>query len=329
MNLPQGFIKNIHNAFGDDGHLWLNKLPELVDKISHQWNLSNVQAVPNLSYNFVAFANRPERSGGAAQSTSYSKGKDEEVVLKIGVPNNELASEMAALRLFDGNGAVRLLEEDEENSAFLLERIRPGETLSTLEDDDAATNIAADVMLKLWRPLEPLESRSSLLDVEQQAVQKFIKLTDWFGELKNLRPMFNCGVGPFPEKIISRVEETLPHLFAESSPPCLIHGDLHHFNILSSANQWLAIDPKGVIGNPEYEVGPLLINPMPNFLNGSQPKVRAERRIAVLSERLGFPRQCLKDWGLCHAVLSAWWDMSPDGVGSEYSIQCAEIFADI
>lgn len=317
MNLSPSFITTIQNTFGDQGRLWLDRLPDLVSEASRHWQLTAVEPVLNLSYNFVAFANRG----------------DEQVVLKIGVPNRELVSEMNALKFFNGNGTVRLLEADEENAAFLMERIKPGEMLSALEDDEQATHIAADVMLKLWRSLG---SSGLPLDAEQQAVrlQKFIKLTDWFAELKKLRPAFNGGTGPFPEKIIARVEETLPRLFAESSPPRLIHGDLHHFNILSFERGtqppgWLAIDPKGVIGPPEYEVRPFLINPMPNFLNGSNPQVQTERRIAILSERLGFARQSLRDWGLCHAILSAWWDMTPDGIGGEYSIHCAEVFAKI
>lgn len=284
---------------------------------SRRWKLTAVEPVPNLSYNFVAFANRG----------------DEQVVLKIGVPNRELVSEMNVLKFFDGNGAVRFLEADEENSAFLLERIKPGEMLSALEDDEQATHIAEDAMLKLWRPLE---SSGLPLDAEQQAVrlQKFIKLTGWFSELDKLRPAFNGGTGPFPEKIISHVEKTLPRLFAESSPPRLIHGDLHHVNILLSERSttppdWLAIDTKGVIGHPEYEVGPFLISSMPGFLNRSNPQVQAEKRIAILSERLGFARQRLRDWGLCHVVLSAWWDMTPDGIGGEYCIHCAEVLAKI
>ncbi len=59
--------------------------------------------------------------------------------LKIGVPNRELTSEMSALRFFDGKGAVRLLEADEERVMFLLERLQPGDMLATLNDDDQAT----------------------------------------------------------------------------------------------------------------------------------------------------------------------------------------------
>lgn len=296
MNLPQTFITTIQSTFGDEGRLWLDRLPALISEASRLWKLTEVQPVSNLSYNFVAFA----RCGGA------------KVVLKIGVPNRELTSEMAALRLFGGTGAVRLLNADDDQFMFLLERLQPGEMLSALENDDQATHIAADVMLCLWRPAP--ESNV------------FIKLTDWFADLEKLRSTFNDGTGPFPEKVIAEAEELLPRLFAESSPPMLIHGDLHHFNILSSGDDWLAIDPKGVIGHPEYEIGPLLINPW-----GDPQKISqlTERRIAILSERLGFSRKMIRDWALCHAVLSAWWDMSPDGMGGEYSLACAEIFSNM
>ena len=297
MNLPQDFISTIQTTFGDEGRAFLDALPGLVTEASRRWGLSEVRAVSNLSYHFVARAKR-----GA-----------EEVVLKIGVPHRELTSEMAALRFFKGRGAVRLLEADERRGMFLMERLRPGEMLSTLKDDDRATHIAAEVMLRLWRPA-PMDDT-------------FIRLSDWFKGLEGLRPAFNGGTGPFPRRVIEEVEELLPRLFAESATPMLIHGDLHHFNVLSSERGWIAIDPKGVIGHPEYEVGPLLINPMPDLLNGSRPKVRLERRIAILSERLGLSPQSMRDWGLCHAVLSAWWDMSPDGKGGEYSLHCAELLA--
>jgi streptomycin 6-kinase len=284
--------------------------------------LTDIIPVPELSYNFVAFARR----------------NNDDVILKIGVPHRELYSEIAALAYYNGDGAVKLLEYDLEHAMFLLERLRSGEMLVTLEDDDERTRIAAEVMLKLWRPL-PLESASLLADSQERAtaLPKFIQLTDWFDELQDLRPTFDGGTGPFPEKIFARVEETLPRLYAESSPPCLIHGDFHHFNVLSSGSGWIAIDPKGVIGHPEYEVGPLMINPWPGFLNGANPRacpersrrIQAERRLSILSEKLGFPRRRMLDWALCHAVLSAWWDTKPDGTGGEYSLRCAELFASL
>lgn len=297
FDLPHGFIKTIQTGFGNRGDPWLERLPDLVCEAARVWNLTEIKPVPNLSYNFVAYALRGH----------------EEVVLKIGIPDPELNSEIAALRQFDGEGAVRLLEAWEGNGAFLLERLQPGDTLAGLTNDDQATNIAADVMQQLWRSVPDDKN--------------LIRLTDWFRGLENLRPTFNGGTGPFPKKLVERVEQFLPRLFAEASPIRLIHGDLHHFNILHSSRGWLAIDPKGVIGPPEYETGPLLLNPMPDLLKRSKPKACLERRIAILSERLGFAPQGLKEWGLCHALLSSWWDF-PSG-GSEYWMECANLLLEI
>src|SRR5271169_1281992 len=98
MNLAQEFITTIQNAFGDNGRAWLVVLPDLINHAARVWGLTNIQPVSDLSYNFVAFATRAK----------------EDVVLKIGVPNRELTSELSALRFLDGKGAVRLLEAEDE-----------------------------------------------------------------------------------------------------------------------------------------------------------------------------------------------------------------------
>jgi streptomycin 6-kinase len=279
VNLPQDVIATIQNTFGDRGCRFLNSLPDFIDEASRRWNITNIQAVPNLSYNFVASA----------------KIWDQEVVLKIGVPGRELTSEMTALRLFNGGGSARFLEMDEAQGILLLERLRPGQMLVALEDDEQATHIAADVMLALWHPAP---SNNAL-----------IQLSDWFKGLKRLRTRFDGGTGPLNKKMVERAEGVAREFFAEDYAPMLIHGDLHHFNILASGQGWQAIDPKGVIGPAAYEVGPLLVNPWKNLGKEGEILRLTERRIAILSERLGFERERVRDWGLAHAVLSAWWSL--------------------
>jgi streptomycin 6-kinase len=315
MQLPEEFKSTIRNIHKEDGEKFLAVLPSLIDEVSQRWGLVDVQAVPNLSFNFVAFAKRPSTTPRNARGSAL-----DEVVLKMAVPNPELTSEMTALKLFNGQGACQLLEHDEERGLLLLERLKPGKMLSELEDDDERTNIAADVMLNM-------ESASSLANVEQQAVplQRFIKLSDWFDGLKKIRPHFNGGTGPFPKEILERVESFLPELFAEKDVK-LMHGDFHHFNILSSERGWLIIDPKGVIGPAGYEVGPFMINPWDGFSDRNSFKVQAERRVSIFSERLGWERQKIIRWSLAHAVLSAWWSIE-DGMEDEHSMQCAEIFS--
>ena len=305
MNLPAEFISNIQNTFGEDGYAFLKALPESIAAASARWGLTNVEPVPTLSYNFVAFAERG----------------DEQVILKMGVPNREFKSEMAALRLFDGNGACRLLEHEEEKHWMLLERLRPGEMLSTLDDDEEATHIAAQVMQNIWRPADGLLGQSP-------GSRTFIQLIDWFDGLKRLRASFQGGTGPFGEALVERVEGSVKEFFAENHRPVLMHGDFHHFNILSSERGWLIIDPKGVTGPACYEVGPLLINPWNSLSVMKEYRSLTKRRIDILHERLGFERERIREWGLAHAVLSAWWGME-DHTGWEYALGCAEMIAEL
>jgi streptomycin 6-kinase len=301
LNLPPEFVRTIEGVFGKAGKQFLANLPVLIDEAAQRWGLTDVRPSPTLSYNFVAFANR-----GA-----------EQVVLKMSVPNLEAKSEVAALRLFNGEGACRLIAYDKKKCWMLLERLSPGRMLATLEDDEEATHIAADLMQKIWRPLESASGLAS-----------FIQLADWFDGLKKLRSTFHGGTGPFNEKLLARVEHSVKDFFAENHTPVLMHGDFHHFNILLSERGWLIIDPKGVIGPACYEVGPLLMNPWNDLgkRKNIQPMIR--RRIDILHERLGFERERLREWGLAHAILSAWWSIE-DHTGADYALAFAEMIADL
>jgi streptomycin 6-kinase len=159
-------------------------------------------------------------------------------------------------------------------------------------------------------------------------IDKFIRLSDWFAGLKKLRQRFNGGTGPLNEKIVERVERWIEGAFAENHHPVLMHGDFHHYNVLSSERGWLVIDPKGVIGPAGYEVGPLLMNPWGELLKGTDYRLRTMRRIAILHEELGFGRERIHEWGLAHAVLSAWWSID-DHTGADYAIAFAEMMADL
>ncbi len=325
MNLPPEFISNISNTFGKDGEYFLDNLPASIDEASQRWGLTDIQPAPALSYNFVAFANRG----------------DQKVVLKMGVPNREIISEITALCLFNGEGACRLIDYDERKYFLLLERLSPGAMLSTLKDDEEATHIAADVMTKIWRPLQHVTlSEAKGLDKGDERLfgrdehslraiyDKFIRLSDWFDGLKRLRATFNGGTGPLNEKLVDRVEHSVKEFFAENHQPVLMHGDFHHFNILSSERGWVVIDPKGVIGPAGYEVGPLLINPWGDLLSGNNYRQMTTRRIDILHERLGFERERIREWGLAHAVLSAWWSIEDNG-DWRYAANFAEMIADL
>lgn len=312
MQLPDSFTHTIRTVFEKDGETFLAALPALIEEASQRWGLSEVQAVSNLSYNFVAFAKRPSTSPQKIRGSAPLSGTSQDnVILKLGVPNPEIISEMNTLNLFNGEGACRLIDCDEEKGMLLLERLQPGQMLADLQDDDERTHIAMDVMLKLTRPAP--------------ANGQFILLENWFAELKNLRPRFGGETGPFPPELFSRVEALLPELFADNDVQ-LIHGDFHHYNILSSERGWLVIDPKGVIGPAGYEIGPLMVNPFGILMDRTQFKVQTKRRVDIIHERTGWTREKILNWTVVFSVLSAYWDLD---LNPTETIEMAKIFSEL
>jgi streptomycin 6-kinase len=316
MNLPSEFISIITNTFGEDGEALISNLPALIEEASQRWGLTDVQPVSNLSYNFVAFAVRDNR----------------DVVLKIGVPRDELTSEMAALRLFNGEGACQLIDADEEKGFLLLERLKPGVMLSTLEDDEEATHVAAEVMKKIWRPLDSAGLLANLQDhaltgTRAPALHKFLQLSDWFDGLNRLRAMFDGSTGPLDEKLVERVERSVQGFQVENHMPVLMHGDFHHFNILSSERGWLVIDPKGVLGPAGYEIGPFMINPWGSVSEGVSNQLLL-KRVDILREHLAWERERILEWSLAHGILSAWWGIE-DNTGWEDAMDFARMIANV
>ena len=296
--IPENFTRTQIELNGAEGADWLNRLPGLIAECERRWGLRVGPPFAPLSYNYVAPA---VRADGA------------EVVLKLGFPTNpELITEIEALRLYNGRGIVQLIEADLEGGTLLLERLKPGAPLSHLTDDEAMTSIAAQVMRQLWRPAPP--------------AGPFPSVADWAGGLQKLRNRFDGGCGPFPAALVKRAESLFAELLNSMAELVLLHGDLHHDNILSAERQpWLALDPKGLIGEPAYEVGALLRNQLPESLTESEAKRLLARRLDQLAEALGFDRERLRAWGYAQAVLSAWWSLEDHGYGWEGALACAEL----
>lgn len=278
--LPAAFLQTVSNTFGPAGRQWLNDLPQIVAAAARRWKLTAVRPFPNLSYNFVA---RARRTDGV------------EMVLKLGVPNPELSSEIAALAFYDGRGAARLLDADAEQGMLLLQALDPGNTLLALclVDDERATRAAAEVMRRLSRPAPENHSLPTV--------------ADWARGFARLRDRFEGGTGPFPAGMVAQAEAIFAAYLAAPQTAVLLHGDLHHMNILAHGRSWLAIDPKGLVGESAYETGALLRNPLPRILGWSRPGQIIARRAAILAEILDLDRERVLGWAFAQAVLSIWW----------------------
>jgi len=298
--IPDNFRRDMIVMHGEEAIAWLERLPDILANCQRRWSLT-IGPPFALTFNYVAPAVRADGT---------------QVVLKVCSLTDEFPQQPEALRLVDGYGMVRLLECDPAEEIMLLERLMPGTFLRNVEDDQVSTSIAASIMRKIWRPVPEKHP--------------FKTVQDWGKGFDRLRQYYGGGTGPFPKALLEEAETLYRELSASMSQPVLLHGDLHHENILAAEREpWLAIDPKGLVGEPAYEVGAWLRNPMPQLLDMPQPGRILARRIDQLAAELGFDRARLRDWGLAQAMLSAWWSMEDSGELSIFSITCAELLAAI
>ena len=297
FTLSEAFRRRIVSVWGEEGEAWLERLPLLIEACAERWALSIRAPAPDLSYNFVAFV-------VTANGT--------EAVLKIGVPNPELTTEIDALRAYAGGPVVELLEADRRLGALLIRRLIPGMPLSEAEEDEEATVIAARLMRDL--------------PIEEPPDHGFPTVEKWALAFDKLRARFDGGTGPLPGRMVGKAERLFRELQRSSSCRMLLHGDLHHENIrVDGERGWVAIDPKGVIGAPAYEAARFQHNPIPGFLSMDDPRAVAQRRVEILASILGEDRMRLLAWAFFDAVLAACWSVE-EGTHCQYHLACAELF---
>jgi streptomycin 6-kinase len=299
IEIPPGFAATVRRVWGQDGVDWLTRLPRLVEEVTTRWQLT-LGPPYDLSFHWVAAVSRDDGTPA---------------VLRLGVPGQaEDASAAHALGRFDGDGAVRLLAYDPAGSAMLLERAEPGAPLAALAgaDDRAATGVLLAVMRRLHRPAEPHPA--------------LFTVAGWGRGFDRLRNRYAGGTGPLPAAAVARAERLWAELAGTTST--LLHGDLHHDNVLRSGRDgWLAIDPKGVLGEPLHDTGPLLLNPWDQLLGWPDPAGVLAARIDQLAEGLRLPARTVRDWGFAFAIMSAIWTEEDGGGRDEHSLTVADILS--
>jgi streptomycin 6-kinase len=305
FHIPEGLIRTNTEQRGPEVAQWVRNLPAILAECERRWSLRLAPPFPQLSYNYAAPAQREDGSS---------------LVVKVSFPGKDFKGELEALRVYDGRGAVRLLDFDVDLGVMLLERLEPGTVLVTLEDDVEATSVAASVMNRIRR--------------RAPADHAFPTVADWVHNMGRLRDCFGGGTGPFPTKLVEEAESLFSDLLGSMGEPVVLHGDLHHFNILSAKREpWLAIDPQGVVGEAEYETGALLRNPTPDMYGWPNLDRLLARRMDQLAEELGFDRERIRGWAVAQAVLSVWWyfEDTCETASNEWkpAMQLAEVMATV
>jgi streptomycin 6-kinase len=205
---------------------------------------------------------------------------------------------------WQGQGAARVLRH--EGNAILLERATGAASLKEIVrqgQDDEASRIMCAVAERLHAP-------------QAKPVPDPVPLETWFRDLDSAAP----GHGG----ILSRCASTARHLLATPQDVRVLHGDIHHDNILDFGERgWLAIDPKGLSGERGFDFANIFCNPDPK--TALRPG-RLVRQVEVVTQAAKLDRQRLLQWILAWSGLSAVW-MMQDSADARTQLAIAELAA--
>ena len=196
----------------------------------------------------------------------------------------------ALMAWWDGDGAAKVLARHGE--ALLLERATGPRSLAAMVtdgQDEEASRILCDVAARLHapRPGPPPD---------------LVPLTRWF---EALAPAARTQGG-----LLARADLVAQALLADPRDVTVLHGDIHHGNVLDGGERgWLAIDPKGLLGERTFDFVNILRNP--NAAVALAPG-RFDRQVEVLAAAASVERRRLLDWMLAFAGLSAAWHLADD-----------------
>jgi streptomycin 6-kinase len=197
----------------------------------------------------------------------------------------------AVMAWYAGGGAAQVLAHDKD--AVLLERLDGPRSLAVMArggEDEAACGILCETIARLHAP-RPEPPPAVLIPLER-----------WFAALW---PQAEQDGG-----VYARAAAIARELLASQGPPVVLHGDIHHGNVLDGGPDrgWRAIDPKGVLGDRGYDYANQLCNPDAETAIAHLP-----RRLEISADLSGLPRDRLLAWLMAYLGLSASWTLSIGG----------------
>ena len=263
LTIPPQLVENLRIWHGAKGDRWLAELPQRVAGLTARWRIT---------------VGEPFADGGAVSWVAPAiTAAGDEAVLKVFLIDVENELEGDALGHFAGAGAVRALAA--EPGALLLERLRPGTPLWDVSDDERACAVAMDVLRRLWRPPA---SGHRFRTLAASAMQ-------WADDVERA---WAAAGQPFERRLVDEARAAAAELAPTQGEQVVLHQDLHGGNILRAEREpWLAIDPKPLVGEREFDLASLIRDRRWQI----EPGI-VERRLLLLSGELGLDGERMRRW---------------------------------
>lgn len=261
------------------GQAYYDKVIGSLEKYKAKWNLTNIQIKSNLSANLI-FTCHSAQFGDA--------------VLKIGYPDSpEIVTEVNALKEYNGGKFCKVYEGDIEADIFLEEHIVPGIALRAEPSLDARLA----VFCELYRDLHISSDNAEAYPTYKQWVYR---ITDYMSSRQDCTELYMK---------MKKAKATFDSISLDYNKQFLLHGDLHHDNILQNRNGgYTIIDPKGVIGDPVFDTPRFILN---EFNENDEVTPALQSKVSdittTLAERLHIPSHILKQCLYVEMTMAVCW----------------------
>lgn len=288
IDVPDELVGWHRKFFGDGGQAWIDALPDLAGSLIDRWQL---QPDGRAMCGAIALVLPVTAADGAA------------AVLKLQpAVGGQGVGEPEALRAWNGNGAVRLLDHDPDSGSVLLERLDHTRSLATVSDDRAALETLSELLARLSAVCAPAGVR---------------RLSDFALDLLGRVPAVLARVRDRSQhRLIQDCARALEEVHAEPGDR-LLHEDLHYFNILAPladdrGEPWLAIDPNPLAGDPGFVLLAALHNRWEHTVaTGDVPRA-IRQRFDLMTDIVGLDRQRATNWTLGRILQNALWEVEHD-----------------
>jgi len=279
---------------GDDWAAWVDRLPALARDLLDEWDLTVDGALMN---------------GYCSLVVPVLTADGERSVLKLhtDADADESDFEHLALQHWHGNGTVLLLRADPRRRAMLLERLHPRD-LTTIGDREAC-EVVGGLYGRIHVPALP----------QLRTITSYVER--WTADLEALP-----RDAPIPRRLREQCVSLVRDLVADpASVGLIIHGDLHHHNVLAADREpWLVIDPKPMSGDPHYEPAPMLWNRWDEIVAGNA-RENLRRRFHTLVDVAGLDEDRARDWVVVRMVHNMSWAVIDGDPDQDYLTMCVTI----
>ncbi|MEV5982042.1 aminoglycoside phosphotransferase family protein [Streptomyces sp. NPDC052114] len=272
IRIPDELVESQHTYAGEPGRAFIAALPERVNETFEAWDLT-LDGEP--------------MHGMAALVLPVRRADGTPAAVKFQILDEETEGEPVALRLWNGDGAVRLLDHDDAHGTMLLERLDPARMLSTMADTHKAVLVIAELLARLTAGPAP-EGMRTLGDIAAEMLDELP------GALKAV-------ADPAERAIVERCGGAVREVLGEPGDR-MLHWDLHFENVMAGEREpWLAIDPKPLAGDPGFDLWPALNNRF-------EPD-DVLWRFDAMTEVLGLDRGRARAWTLGRVLQNALWEI--------------------